>query len=138
MIPAYITAKLAAHWRWFALIGAALAVFIGFQLIQAQRDEARQQFEMAEAKRNMTLAQLAVSNASIQALEGEVDEQNKAVEQLRIDGDKKRADAVAALVAEVKKGAAAVATGIKLRDAPQVGGDQAKSSATVLANRNLL
>jgi len=138
MIPAIITSTLAKHWRWVALAGAVLAIFIGLQIVQSQRDEARRQFEVAEAKRNETLAKLAVSNASISALEGEVGKQNTAIEQLSKDSETRLEAGRALILDEVRKGAKAATVAASLRDRPQVGGDQAKSSPTVLANRNLL
>ena len=126
------------HWKWLAVGAAAIAVFIGFQIVQAQRDEWIKREEAARVQRDQIKAQLGVSNASVNALQGKIDEQNSAIEQLGADSDARLLEGRKLILDEVRKGVAASQAAASLSKSPKTGGDQSKTSDAVMAARSLL
>lgn len=126
------------HWRWFAIGAMVLAAIIGFQIYKDQRNEARRAEAVAEAQRDRIQAQLAVSNASVAALQGKVQEQNAAIEQLDADGQKRLEEGRALILAEVRRGTASSEAARKLLANPKNSGDMSRTSDAVLAMRGEL
>lgn len=133
-----VAAFVAKHWKWFAAGAFIMAVFIGFRIVETQRDEWIAKEEAARVQRDQIKAQLAVSNASVGALQGKVDEQNAAITQLGADSEARLLEGRALILGEVRKGAAAIQAASKLASAPKTGGDQSKTSDALLAMRNNL
>lgn len=135
---ATILAFSAKHWKWFAIGAMAIAVIIGFQIVEAQRDEWRKEAETAQAQRNEAITRLRVSNESLNRLEADVNEQNAAIDKLATDGQARIEEGQAELLAEVRRGARAATVASELTKSPTNDSDQSRTSAKVLANRELL
>lgn len=125
----------AKHWKWFAAGALVFAVVVGFRIVEAQRDDWRAKEEAARIQRDQIHAQLSVSNASVGALQSQVDQQNGAIAQLGKESEERLLEGRALILGEVRKGAAASAAAVKLSQNPKIGGDQSKTSDAVLAMR---
>lgn len=134
-MPAAAIAYILKHWRWLAFGALILAAFIGLHLYKAQRNEAREQAALAQAQRDRIAAQLTVSNASIGALQGKVQEQSAAIAELDSEGERRLEEGRALILAEVRKGAASSEAARKLLANPSKGGDQSKTSDALMAMR---
>lgn len=128
----------ARHWKWFALGALAIAVVIGVKIVEAQRDEARQQFEVAQAQRNEAITRLKTSNASLDRLQADVTDQNAAIDKLATDGQARIEAGQAELLAEVRRGAKAATVAKELTQLPTKAEDQSRTSPKVLANKDML
>ena len=126
------------HWKWLAIGCAAIAVFIGFQIVQHEAAQWRAKEEAARIQRDQIKAQLGVSNASVNALQGKLDEQNSAIEQLGAESDARLLEGRKLILDEVRKGVAASQAAASLSKSPKTGGDQSKTSDAVMAARSLL
>lgn len=126
---------IARKWKWFAAGALVIAVVVGFKIVEAQRDEWQRKEEAARIQRDQIQAQLRVSNASVGALQSQVDQQNGAISQLGKESEARLLEGRALILGEVRKGAAASAAAVKLSQNPQKGGDQSKTSDAVLAMR---
>lgn len=128
----------ARHWKWLALGAAVIAVVIGIKIVEAQRDEARQQFEIAQAQRNEAITRLRTTTSSLNRLEADVTEQNKAIDNLAVEGQARIEAGQAELLAEVRRGAKATTVARELTQSPSRSEDQSRTSAKVLGNKDLL
>lgn len=129
---------LGRHWRWFAGGAVVIAVIIGLQIYRGQRDEARRQFEVAQAQRNEALSRLQTSNASLNRLEADVNEQNAAIDNLAVEGQARIIAGQDALREEIRRGASAATVAKELKAKPTKAEDQSRTSPKVLANKDKL
>lgn len=136
--PAIALQFVAKHWRLFAIGAAVLAIFIGFQVVQHQRDEAREEAALATAQRNEIKMRLEVSNRSLDRLGGEIEEQSAAIAELATDGQERIQKGQRAIMDEVRRGAKAQTVSRELTREPTQSVEQSKTSPTVMANRDLL
>ena len=129
---------IAKHWRAFAIGAAALAVVIGFKLYQHRIEVAEADAENSRRERERAVIQLEMSNRSLDRLQGEMDKQNNAIADLATDGQERIREGQRAIMDEVRKGAKAQTVARELQRAPTQAPEQSKTSATVMANRDML